>query len=271
MAKKIRSSCAAKDKLTGNLRELKKGTKMSGKEKLKYLTGMIITSFFSPNICRADVPLASAIFLVGFPFISVARTFGLAFAAIVLIEALALTKIAPVKLIKALGISLALNAFSTLFGFFYAIGYSGGLILLAAMIPGTIIFTKMLLTILKSIGKSPAEDKKLNAGNIAATFFALSFLVMFLNILTMPGHKMFRAPPTYTSIPEFIIAIIAGILLLIIGFVLTVIIEAYALVRWFPGCTDKPIRTAIKINIPSYIALLITSIFFFYRHIPPHF
>jgi len=196
---------------------------------------------------------------------------GKSYAAVVLIEALVLKRITPVKILPAIGISALLNLISTAVGILYFLSYSSSFLLFIAAFICAGLFRNMCVKVLGIDDKMERKKRKVIDIFLYLFFFGLAILSVFLGVLVMPGHNLFRTPAAYTSHAEFVTAIIAAVLLYLTGFILTVVIEGYFLKRIFLKYADKPLKTAVLMNVPSYIVLFLTSIFYLYKMIPGSF
>jgi len=218
---------------------------------------MVTFLFFTCKTAYANVPIGAALMMT-FPLMSMFVSWGLALLVAILFEGLVLKKSLELNYLQAFKASFLANAFSTLIGVGIAIAYSSSFAFLICWIPGTILLKRYF----KILAEKSGYLLKFAKGKILpfVTFLGIGFIGMFLGALLLPwshfGSGLYKG-----KIPEHndFLIIPALIILLILGFIITVIIEGVIVARLFPEKQRKIVLAVLKMNFYSYVVLLLVT------------
>lgn len=221
---------------------------------------------------RADIPILPASYLIGFNILSTVRTAGFAFMAVFLIEALILRWHEQVGFWEAIKLSLMANLFSTAIGAAAFVTFQGFCVNLCLFGGWAVLFAVLVNYLRSKTGFLGSLKLKTQTQTVlfAILFGILFFAVPILGILTIPGHDVFRASRHwqqvgFSSAKEMYTAIISAVLLLGIGFIMTVISEASVIAKYISRKCTEVVATSFYMNLVSYILIILTSVFYIWR------
>jgi hypothetical protein len=225
--------------------------------KIKIILPMFIFLFFMYKSAYANVPIGAA-FVMAFPLVSMFVSWGLALLAAILIEGLFLKRMLNLNYLAAYKISILANAFSTLIGVGIAIAYSSSFAFLICWIPGAILLKRLFRYLAEKIGYLENFAKRRFLSFIA--FLGIGFLGMILGGLLLPwshfGSALYRGK---VPAPNFFLIIPAFAMLLILGFLITLITEGAIVARFFPQKQRNILRAVAMMNLFSYLAILLAT------------
>lgn len=220
--------------------------------------------FFAPRLAYANVPLVPAGYLAGFTAFSIAKTSGLGFLIVILIEALVLQHREQIRFTESIKLSFFANILSTIIGVVLMMAYSSSFAIIIIGLPCVIIFTKMFRSLCKRSGfLEPFAASRTGLAVISIVFtIIIVFIIPILALLTIPGHY---SPPRVDASLEFssgserVIAMLSAGVLLMTGFILSVISEGFLIIRHISKRTSNLIATVVYMNLVSYLMLFIIS------------
>lgn len=225
--------------------------------KVKILPLMLFFLFFIHKSAYANVPIGAAL-VMAFPLLSMFVSWGLALLAAILIEGLFLKKMLNLNYLAAYKASVLANAFSTLIGIGIAIAYSSSFAFLICWIPGAILLKRFFRFLTEKIRYLENFAKRKFFSFVA--FLGIGFLGMILGGLLLPwshfGSALYRGK---IPAPNFFLIIPAFAMLLILGFLITLITEGVIIARLFPQKERNILRAVAVMNLFSYLALLLAT------------
>ncbi|HXE73449.1 MAG TPA: hypothetical protein VNO81_12390 [Candidatus Nitrosotenuis sp.] len=210
----------------------------------------------------ANIPIVPTMGALGFTALAALRTSGLALTAIVCLEALVLRRQLGLGLGRAFLLSAAANLLSTALGAASWLAYCSSFTLMPGLIVGAAIFGGMLGEVSRRTGLAAPLGCSHSSGCLL--FLGLGILSAFLGIWTIPGHSLTTRRLDFSSPAEAALALASGGLLLLIGFALTCVAEAYVLCREDVP-PERVVPAAVAMNLASYAFLLVASAFFLWR------
>ncbi len=214
-------------------------------KRLKFIALVTFFLFSIRQPAYANVPIGAA-FVMAFPLLAIISSWGWALAAAVLIEGLILRRRLGLKYIEAFRASFLANLFSTLIGIGIGIAYSSSFAFLICWIPGTIILKRCFVSLAKSTGRFQNLAKRRILCFI--TFLGVGFIGVLLGGLLLHWKS---------SAPNFFMIIPISAILLILGFMITVITEGFIVARRFPQKQNDIIPAVVLMNLFSYSVLLL--------------
>ena len=210
-----------------------------------------------PATAEANVPIGAAFFL-SIPLIAGVQSQGAVLLMVILIEWLAIHKMLQLSFLRSLYLSFLANLVSTILGILIVSAFSAGMLILL-LIPCAGALAHFLAHFSHGV---PSLEKVAKHKLLTCMLFLGMFVVaVFLGALLLPltssfYHGRMPAPNTGTVVAAFAV-------ILVFGFVITVVTEGYVLQR---GISDDAIpdrsaiaKTVFIMNLLSYAAIGIAS------------
>ncbi len=195
--------------------------------------------------------------------------YGVALIAIILIEALILSKREQISYRESLMLSLYANVLSTSIGLVIFLIYSSTIYIIILLgIPISFSFAKMLKSFSANTGVLADLSRK--TGLVVFIFAVVFvFVVPITGVFTISGHSYLniRGQAGFSNAQEIIIAILAAFVLVIIGFFLSIISEGFIITRQISKRRKEIVSTIFVMNLISYTVLMLASTFFIWRTI----
>jgi len=224
---------------------------------INILFAFFITLIFARS-SYSNVPIGGAVAMT-LPFVSLIPSWGFALVVVIFIEMLILKKHLDLQYLEASKISIFVNLLSTLIGAGIFIAYTSSFAFLICWIPGAIFLKKCFISLSDKTGYLQDFAKKK-----ILTFFvflSIGFIGFLFGALLTPG--IFELPVSQVFSKS--ISVISFIILLFLGFIITLIMEGYILVKHKSQKSDKVIPTILSMNAISYAVLLPFFIFYFWN------
>lgn len=213
----------------------------------------IVTSLLICRIASANVPIGAAA-LLAYPIMSYFKSSALALIIAVTLESFVFHQITKYNFFKAVILILVANVISSLLGMLIVASYSSGILFFILFLPLSWLLSKMFKF---SCGKT-------NTFSVLAKYSFGIFVVLLLVCLVLGSLLL---PLTDTHIrkdfpaPNLFITTLCTACLVIIGFFLTVVTEAYAVIKYYThkkAAVDKTtVKAVVLMNLVSYIVLSI--------------
>ena len=223
---------------------------------MKKNLSIVIVIATSLLICRnasANVPIGAAA-LLAYPTMSYFKSSAVALMIAVTLESLVFHQITKNNFFKALILILVANVISSLLGMIIVTSYSSGELFFILFLPLSWLLSKML----------KFSCSKTNMSSVLTKYSFGIFVVVLLACLVLGSLLL---PLTNTHInkdfpaPNLFITTLCTACLLIIGFLLTVVTEAYTVIKYFDykkAAVDKTtVKAVVLMNLASYIVLSI--------------
>lgn len=199
----------------------------------------------------ANVPIGGLAF-IAYPALALTSEPLFSLLAVIAIESAILILITRINVLKALlAVSFA-NVFSTLIGVLIAISGSMFVLYLIALFPFAMMFGGMIRKISDSTGVLPRFS---DYSTVCVFLLQASVLVPGVYLIPLTsGHS----PPGITE-PSQALVLLSVISILIVGFVLSLISEAYVLLKLSRkiGLEAAIAKPVLFMNLASYLTLIV--------------
>ncbi len=218
---------------------------------------MFLPLLFTCKVAYANVPIGAA-FVMSFPVLSMFVTWGLALLAVILIEGFILKKKLDLNYVEAFNASFQANVFSTLIGIGIAVAYTSSVAFLVCWIPGAIVLQRYFKMLAEKTGCCVNFEKRKVVSFMAS--LGIGLMGLFLGSLLSPWSHFGSALYKGKAIPpNYFLIIPVSLALLILGFMITLIVEGAIVARLFPQKQKKVVPVVVVMNLFSYIFLLLVT------------
>jgi len=221
---------------------------------MKKNISIILAIAASLLICKealANVPIGAAV-LLAYPALSYFVSPAIALIVAVTIESLAFSQITKYNLLKTLILVFAANVLSSVLGLVIAMSYSSPEVFFISSFPISWLLSKMFKLSCSKASMLP-RLAKYSFGIFELLLIACYFL----------GTPLLAFTDTHwrktSSAPDLYVTIVCTVLLVMIGFLFTVVTEAYAIIKYRTYKNDIVDKTTVKavvtMNLFSYAVL----------------